>query len=459
MDTDMNKSAFLKNERQANVYMSRCMLVFALVVVFVWILNILGVFIVPETIMTIAAVSGIVLLSVPWFVCRFVKGDAPWLKVLIMVLCVLGICILSCAMPKHSIIAWVAPMALSCHYYSKKYTYITVIISVVFMSVSIILAAYFGEWDVSIFGEMQEDMPLPREVSAEVYRRMFLYIILPRGLTLLGIGVVCSTLADRTHKLLEQQIKDSRSKQEIESELKIATHIQTSMLPRNFPAFPRRDEIDIYADMKTAKEVGGDFYDFYFADEDKLCVLIADVSGKGIPAAMFMMSAKTIIKGYVESGKSVSETLTLANSSLCENNDNNMFVTIWLGIIDLKTGIMEFANAGHNPPLLKRADGAFEYMDAKKSLVLAAMEGMSYEKNTVKLLTGDKLYLYTDGVTEAMNRDEEFYSEKRLRETLNKSGNLPPIELCEKVYADVQAFSGEAPQFDDITMLCLEYKK
>ncbi len=260
---------------------------------------------------------------------------------------------------------------------------------------------------------------------------------------------------NKTVLTLKEYIAEAEAR--IDKELEFARNIQLSSLPHVFPPYPNRKDFDIYACMYTAKEVGGDFYDFYFADKDKLCILIADVSGKGIPAAMFMMSAKTLIKGYVESGKSVSETLALTNNSLCENNDNNMFVTAWLGIVDMKTGVMEFANAGHNPPLLKRAEGDFEYLKAKNGLVLAIMEDMSYEKNTVNLLSGDKLYLYTDGVTEAMNEDNELYSEERLKATLNKSETLSPKELCEKVYADVQQFSGDAPQFDDITMLSLSY--
>ncbi len=245
----------------------------------------------------------------------------------------------------------------------------------------------------------------------------------------------------------------------IDRELAFAKSIQHSALPSVFPPYPGRTDMDIYASMHTAKEVGGDFYDFYFVDKDKLAFLIADVSGKGIPAAMFMMTAKTLIKGFAESGKAVNEVFTLANEKLCENNEANMFVTGWLGFIDLKTGVLEFANAGHNPPLIKRADGSFEYLKMRAGFVLAGMEGINYRKNELQLSPGDEIFLYTDGVTEATDLNNELYGEDRLLGILNGGPDKASAqELCEKVKADVDKFVGEAPQFDDITMLSLKYK-
>lgn len=243
----------------------------------------------------------------------------------------------------------------------------------------------------------------------------------------------------------------------IDRELEFARSIQHSAIPTVFPPYPGHSEFDIYATMDTAKEVGGDFYDFYFVGENRLGFLIADVSGKGIPAAMFMMTAKTIIKGYAESGKPVYEVFTTANEKLCESNDAGMFVTAWMGVLDTVTGKVEFANAGHNPPLVRHAGGGFEYLRSKPCFILAGMDGIKYRKNEFTLAPGDEIYLYTDGVTEATDSENNLYGEERLLALLNSMGDLSGEEICRAVKADMDAFVGDAPQFDDITMLYLKY--
>ncbi|HOF68961.1 MAG TPA: SpoIIE family protein phosphatase [Ruminococcus sp.] len=243
----------------------------------------------------------------------------------------------------------------------------------------------------------------------------------------------------------------------IDKELEFAKTIQHSAIPTVFPPYPGHSEFDIYAAMDTAKEVGGDFYDFYFVGENKLGFLIADVSGKGIPAAMFMMTAKTIIKGYAESGKSVDEVFTIANEKLCESNEAGMFVTTWFGVLDLLTGKVEFVNAGHNPPLVRHKDSTFDYLKSKPSFVIAGMEGMKYRRNEFFLSPGDEIYLYTDGVTEATDSENRLYGEERLVRFLNTLHGLSGEEICHAVKADVADFVGDAPQFDDITMLYLKY--
>ncbi len=245
----------------------------------------------------------------------------------------------------------------------------------------------------------------------------------------------------------------------LDQELEFARTIQHSALPGVFPPFPTRNELDIYAQMFTAKEVGGDFYDFYFVDPTHLAFLVADVSGKGIPAAMFMMTAKTLLKNYAESGREVQDVFTLTNEKLCESNEANMFVTAWMGILDLKTGIVDYANAGHNPPLLRHGDGSFEYLRSRPGLVLAGMEGIRYRQNSVSLAPGDALFLYTDGVTEANDASGTLYGEARLLQLLNSANATCAQALCEAVRQDLDGFVGSAPQFDDITMLALRYLK
>jgi len=243
----------------------------------------------------------------------------------------------------------------------------------------------------------------------------------------------------------------------IDQELEYAKAIQLSAMPRVFPPYPDKSEFDIFASVRAAKEVGGDFYDFYMLGEDRLAFLMADVSGKGIPAAMFMMTAKTMIKSLTESGMELDEVFTVANNHLCENNDAGMFVTAWMGIIDLKTGHVDIVNAGHNPPVVKRKDGSFAYVKGNAGFVLAGIEDFPYTKGEMQLNPGDMIYLYTDGVTDAVNMEEELFAEERLLQTLNTGKDLDVESLCRKVLADVDAFAGEAPQFDDITMLALQY--
>ena len=252
---------------------------------------------------------------------------------------------------------------------------------------------------------------------------------------------------------LKQYIADAAAR--IDKELEYAKQIQLSALPTNFPD---SEEFDVYANMIAAKEVGGDFYDFYKIDDKTVAFLIADVSGKGIPAAMFMMTAKTIIKDLAENGIPVNEIFTKVNEKLCENNESGMFVTAWMGILDIETGKLTYANAGHNPPLLLRAGGEFEYLKSRAGFVLAGMEGVRYRVNELTLSAEDRIFLYTDGVTEATDSNNELYGEDRLLATINSNKNVGAVELLPIIKADIDAFVGEAPQFDDITMLIFDYK-
>lgn len=242
----------------------------------------------------------------------------------------------------------------------------------------------------------------------------------------------------------------------IDKELEYAKQIQLSALPANFPD---EESYGIYAQMIAAKEVGGDFYDFYKLSDTKAAVLVADVSGKGIPAAMFMMTAKTIIKDLAEQGIEVNEILTRANEKLCESNESGMFVTAWMGILDTDTGRLQFANAGHNPPLIVHADSSSEYLRSRPGFVLAGMEGVKYRINETTLLPGDRIFLYTDGVTEATDLNDNLYGDDRLLEYMDRNKAADAQCLLHGLKADIDTFTNGAPQFDDITMLVLDYKK
>ncbi len=265
-----------------------------------------------------------------------------------------------------------------------------------------------------------------------------------------------SSLSDdinSTVATLKQYIAEAAAR--IDKELEYAKQIQLSALPTNFPA---GEDYKIYAQMIAAKEVGGDFYDFYKLSDTTVAFLVADVSGKGIPAAMFMMTAKTIIKDLAERGLAVNDIFTLVNEKLCENNESGMFVTAWMGILDLTTGKIQFANAGHNPPLLKQENGSFEYLKMRAGFVLGGMDGIKYRAGEITLSPGDRLFLYTDGVPEATNLENKLYGEERLQEFMNANASMEASELLTAIKSSVDEFVGEAPQFDDITMLLFDYK-
>lgn len=257
-----------------------------------------------------------------------------------------------------------------------------------------------------------------------------------------------------TVETLKQYIKEAAAR--IDRELELAKVIQESSLPSVFPPFPERKDIDIFASMNAAKEVGGDFYDFYILEDGRLAFLVADVSGKGITGAMFMMKAKTLIKSFAQQSTSAADILTKTNSALCEGNDAEMFVTCFMGILDTKNEKIEFANAGHNPPLIRRKDGSFEYFKCRSGFVLAGMEGVCYKPGEIDFHSGDAIFLYTDGVTEAINIDNVLYGEERLHQVLCDTKNKSSKDICDSVKAGLNDFVKEAPQFDDITILCIQ---
>ena len=261
---------------------------------------------------------------------------------------------------------------------------------------------------------------------------------------------------NETVSVLKRYITEAEAR--IDAELEVARAIQKSALPSAHQPYPHRKDFDIFASMCAAKEVGGDFYDFYLIDEKTLAFIVADVSGKGIPAAMFMMTAKAMLKNCAERGMTVDEVFTNVNQQLCEGNEAEMFVTAWMGILDLTTGMASVANAGHNAPLVRRRDGEFEFFKVRPGLVLAGMEGIRYRRYELQLNPGDEIFLYTDGVSEAIDAQQELFGDDRLKDVLNASRGDDVEKLCRKVKAAVDAFAGGEPQFDDMTMLALKYR-
>ena len=267
-----------------------------------------------------------------------------------------------------------------------------------------------------------------------------------------------TALAKEIDQYTEELETITKERERIETELDLATRIQEGSLPNVFPPFPDRNEFEIYASMNPAKEVGGDFYDFFFVDQDHLCIIMADISGKGIPAALFMMASKIMLEDNAAMGKSPAEILTDVNKAIVANNQQDMFVTTWLGILELSTGRLMASNAGHEFPVLMRAGGDFELYKDKHNFVLGGMEGIKYGEYELTLSPGDKLFLYTDGVPEATDANTELFGTDRMVDALNRVKAGSPEEILAGVDSAVNDFVKEAEQFDDLTMLCLEYK-
>lgn len=264
-------------------------------------------------------------------------------------------------------------------------------------------------------------------------------------------------LSKKNQHYIKEVTRVTAEKERIGAELNVATQIQADMLPSIFPPYPNKTEFDVFATMHPAKEVGGDFFDFFLVDDDHLALVIADVSGKGVPAALFMVIAKTLIKNRAQMGGTPSEILYDVNNQLAEGNKTDFFVTVWLAIVDIRTGEGLVSNAGHEHPCLKKKNGKFELIKYRHSPAVAAMENMKFPDHKIKLDPGDKIFVYTDGVVEATNAQNELFGEKRMLEALNSNPDASIRALLSNVNAGINRFADGVQQFDDITMLCMEY--
>ena len=266
-----------------------------------------------------------------------------------------------------------------------------------------------------------------------------------------------SKLSSRTVKYVDKIRSVTAEKERIGAELDMARKIQVSQVPRLFPAFPTRREFDLYASMSPAKEVGGDFYDFFLIDDDHICLVMADVSGKGVPAALFMMVSRVLIKTHLQSGQTPAESLYNVNNQLCESNEADFFVTVWLAVVQISTGKGIAVNAGHEHPVIRRAGGKYELVIYRHAPAVAVMEGTIFREHDFEMHPGDSLFVYTDGVAEATDVNEELYGTERMLEALNQDPDADPQTTLTNVLDGINEFVAGAEQFDDITMLCMKY--
>lgn len=309
-----------------------------------------------------------------------------------------------------------------------------------------------------------------KNMSKRVKVAFWMFILAPLAAMLVqtftyGIQfIIFATVAAAVYMftVIIEDINDTYEKQQIittrlATELSMATDIQASQLPRLFPAFPSRVEFDLYASMTPAKEVGGDFYDFFLIDDDHIALVMADVSGKGVPAALFMMIARVLIKAHMQNGESPAQALNNVNSQLCEGNDAHLFVTVWLAVLEISTGKGVAVNAGHEHPVLRKADGKYELVVYRHSPAVAALKRTKYKEHEFELKPGDSLFVYTDGVPEANNAKNELMGNEKMLDALNKDPDASPKEVLANVMEGINAFVKGAEQFDDITMMCLKY--
>ena len=461
---------FFENEVNANRMMAQILNVTVVIVAITWALFENDIFYSRVPVRWLMLFI-ILLISFSNFICRRFKYEKSWIKYSLMGTLTVVYAGTTSVLTYNVTLLVVIPILISIRYFSKRYT-----MSIAVLSILIFFAAYlyganhgmldlnFVQYEPGTVITTNEKMWLDDAVKGIPYDKGLMLIntmfsnYSVKFLQLVIIAVAAVKLVGHCQEIMSKQKKLTETSARIGTELALAEKIQEDMLPNLFPAFPERSEFDLYASMNPAKEVGGDFYDFFMIDDDHLGLVIADVSGKGIPAAMFMMFSKNIIANNTMLGKSPAQALMDANNAICANNSEEMFVTVWLGVFEISTGKLIAANAGHEYPALMTPDGKFELYKDKHGLVIGGMEGAKYKDYEILLEPGAKLFVYTDGVPEATNSSEELFGTERLVEALNVMGDSKPKKLLEGIRCAVDDFVKEAEQFDDLTMLCLEYK-
>lgn len=468
-ESEDTKAVFEENDYAANRLSFYVILTCAVILIVSWALNMAGIFTVAESRMNILTIAGMVEFAVPIVLYLKFKGKRRWLKY-VMVIALLFVCTQLFSILNHNVILiMILPVLLSSRYFSKGFTVMISILTVLCAAVGSVLSVLYGIIDLNFYPSPASGtvimiekklrdavMALGIDPSKAVVS-MMVNGFLPRLLVFTVIGFIAVFIAKNGHDMVLRQDKIARMSANVKAELNTATQIQNGMVPNIFPAFPEQKQFDVYAGMYTAKEVGGDFYDFFLIDDKHLAMVMADVSGKGVPAALFMMASKILINDRALMGGTPAEILEFVNNRICSNNQAEMFVTVWLGILNIETGHMIAANAGHEYPVIRRSGGEYELFKDKHGFVVGGMEGVRYKDYELTLNKGDSIFLYTDGIPEATNADNEQFGTDRMIAALNIKSDGSPEEVLENIHHEVNKFVGDAVQFDDLTMLCLRY--
>ncbi len=461
---------FHDNEVQSNKLGGIILFATGIILAIIMFLGIINVFPLSNETIIPPTVQGIVEVAIILFICEKLNFDRWWLKYFL----ILGLSVVYArldSMLTHKVaILMVIPIVFSCRYFSQRLTNYTGLLVTVLFTISAIRGATHGMINLNIVtmpegtamtatGGFLGDTVINAGVSPKMLiTNTLLYDFFPKWLMFTIVALICSNIAVRGRQMILLKHESDLESARIESELGMASRIQENMLPNVFPAFPDRKEFDIYATMHPAKEVGGDFYDFFLIDDDHLYLAIADVSGKGVPGALFMMASMIILSNHATSGMYPADILTAANEAICANNREEMFVTVWLGILELSTGKLTTSNAGHEYPVIKHGDGNFELLKDRHGFVIGGMHGIKYKEEEFTLSPGDKIFVYTDGVPEATDGENRLFGTDRMVDSLNMNPDASPKEILAGVKNAVDIFVNGEEQFDDLTMLCIEYK-
>ncbi len=461
---------FHENEKQANKMMVYVLIISGFIMIAVWLGAALGIFVFARDLVNAAIMWGLGEIAVMCIIARYVDEDAWWLKYLLMAGSAFVYSRIDMIFTHKAALVMVIPVICSCRYFSRKLTISMAALCTVTFALSAAYGANHGLFNLN-------DLTLPIGTTmtttgkfidsaveqvgydkALFLRNTMIYSYMPKWLIFVVAAIISTKIASRGREMVLEEKRMTESDARIRTELGLAARIQADALPSHFPAFPDRVDLDIYASMNPAKEVGGDFYDFFLIDSNHLALVIADVSGKGIPAALFMMSSKSLVRNYAMAGQSPASVLTAVNRQTCENNQEDMFVTVWLGILDLRSGHLTAANAGHEYPILRQPDGPFELFMDPHSFVIGGLKEAVYKDYELDLKPGSKLFLYTDGVPEATDNYKELFGINRMLSALNKAPEASPEAILQNVRSAVNLFVRDSEQFDDLTMLCIEYK-
>lgn len=466
-----------ENELSANKALTFGCAFGAALMLLIWIFYIVGVFelntesLLPVLNITLPGSTVLLLTPLIFYKTKFIEKG--WYKYYLLSLFLFIVSLINVLVPKHALLGWAVIIVLACHYYSPRTSFVIYIAVAVLLLICMYLAMLFGEWDPYLLGGMnntglpdeykvesgtlQERLDYLRDLMAQGenrYVKIAVYYYMSRMVLITLMFFISLQLTIRTDKMLKRDGEYAREKERIASELGIASAIQVGILPKNFP---NTEEYELFAMMDPAKEVGGDFYDFFMVNQNELIFTIGDVSGKGVPAALSMMGTKTLLKSSTKTGMYLEKSLEQANEELCHFNEEGMFVTCVTARLNIITGELVMANAGHNPILLKR-NNKYEYVRLPAGFVLGGMEGSVYKAVPFNLQPGDEVFFYTDGVTEAINDKEELFGEDRLLNILNENLDLSPEQMVKKIQEEINKFTGDVEQFDDITMVCVMYK-
>lgn len=476
--SESTKLLFKENENRANRLISKSFLILAAIYLIIAICTITEVFAMTfDEGLYFFGGQTLIFVLLSFFIKN--KADKSYTKYIAIISLLIAIGAYTTLYSYGVELMFAIPIVLSCRYYSKRVTLNISICTLTIYIIAKLLSSIYGIWDLNMINfTLPTVLNIDPSVDATPYtaidsaisalseqdfsqflylynRDNFFYCLDTNIFFLLVIILASFIMTKRMQEMVHTQADISSKKAAVESELKMGTSIQINMLPHNFPA---NENVSLFATMTPAKEVGGDFYDFFFIDESHLGVVMADVSGKGVPAALFMVIAKTLIKDHAQLGLSPVDVFNNVNQKLCESEEDDMFVTAWFGILDTTTGQLDYVNAGHNPPLLCKNGGKFEYLvSTKKRLPLAAMSSLKYTQESISLNAGDQLFLYTDGVTEATNTAYEFYGENRLQQFADANSQNDLHGFLHGLKADIDKFADKCPQADDITMMLVRY--